>query len=260
MTTPETPPSSPEPKQVVGVDPPEPIVAPPVAEPVAPLAPPTTPSVDEVTLSQEEYTAMQDKAGNYDTMVNDPQLQSVIYGHLRDRASGVVPTDVTDPSAVPNAPVAPGGNPMEARMARMEGFLQNAAQAFQQQNDTISSQAKDLQSLRNDEFSRSNPTYREHEVAISKVRTANPNLSLNDALTLIEARAFKAGNGTVAGGNPATPTTEGGGAGGMPSSNPSGDIDEARLADLAALIDDPKATPSMDSALDAIGNAFGVNG
>ncbi len=253
MTTPETPKLN-DPSPVLGVDPPAPKPAAPAPTPVVP----TTPApIGGVTVTQDEFDSLQDRAASYDTLSNDPQVSALIANHLQQRAAGVV-TPAPEP-----APSSPGGdpnaNPYEDRLVRVENFLQQGAQAFQQLQRENVALRDEVGTLRTDRFSESNPSFKQNERAVAKLCQDNPGLTLTDALMLVEARALKAGNGTVDGGHPATPTTEGAGAGSLPSDS-GGNTDEARLADLAQRINDPKATPSMDSALDAIGEAFGVNG
>ena len=241
---------------VLGVDPPEPKTTPPAPKPnPAPRPPEPDPSL--VTIDAEELQALQEAAGNYKTLVGDEQLQAVIYGHLRDRMSGIVsPQHHQDQNTPPNE----GSNPLESRLARVEQFLQEGAQHIKQQQSVIQRQADEIATLRTDLFARDHPSFKQNQVAVSKLLKDNPGLSLEDALLFVEAKAARAGNGTVDGDSPAAPTTEGGSAGNMPNTTSSpGGISDDRLAELADKINDPKATPSMDDAFDAIGRAAGLD-
>lgn len=257
MTTPEQPSSeTPAPKPVLGIDPPAPKPAVPVAP--APVTPTPAPAPDTVQVDAQELAALQEAASNYNTLTGDEQLQAIIYGHLRDRASGIVSQPEQPAAQAPNGD--PNGNPFEARLTRMEQFVQQGAQHIQQQNQIIQRQQDELASLRTDQFAKENPSFNNHQAEVAKLLKDNPSLGLENALTLVEAKAARAGNGTVAGANPPAPTTEGGSSGVMPNTvSPSGGVSDEAMANLAAKINDPKATPSLDDAFDAIGRAAGLD-
>lgn len=253
MTTPDT-----SIKPVLGVD----HTPTPAPQPAPTPAPTPAPASDpsKITVDAQEYAQLQQAAANYTTLVSDDQLRTTIFGHLRDRAAGIV-SPQPDPSPAPSPNGNGGMSPdIEKRLAQIENGMRQGGEFITRQQQTITAQAEEIRRLQSNLFGRDNPSYKAHQADVDKL--VERGLSREDALTLVEAKAARAGHGTGEGTNPPVSTTEGGG-GGIPPNvrphTPGGDVSEDAMTNLAAKINDPTAVPSMDDALDLIGREFGLD-
>lgn len=239
---------------VLGVDP-TPATPPAPAAPPAPApAAPAAPDPSQVTIDAQELNTLRDAAHAYTTLIRDDGAREAIANHVRQRMAGT--------PAEPPAPATPSPSPGDQvgqELAQLRGMMREGAQHIQRQNQHMTEQAEQIKALQTDLFARDNPDFAKNQVAVAKVMEQAPGISREDALILVQARAAQAGNGTENGAPSPAPTSEGGSTGEVPSQATPSVVSEEGMAELARLVNDPKATPSTDAAVDAIGRAMGLD-
>jgi len=212
---PVAPPAEPAPTpSVLGTDPtpPVPVTPPAVPEPTVTPAPATS-------LSQEEIDALTDKASRYDLFANDPVLASKIADHYRANA-GITANKPVTPDLEPS-----GDDTPVVEDPRMQALSQKMVQMeiaqFQQAHPDMETVKEDMAALINKYGMNLEDSYK---FAMSAKTPTTPTPTPTP---------------------PAASTTEDGSSAGFDQDS---DLDRANVEKL---INDPKATPRMEDAIDA---------
>lgn len=200
---------------VVGVDPQveEEIIETPNAEPVNEPKP-VDPKPESKSLSKEEYDQLVDQVRNYQTIIKEPGLVDTIRDHFRSKA-------LTN-----NAP------PKKDDVKDNPDVL-----SLKEQNRELTNR---LARLEVEHFRKHNPDMDEHREAMAKLLSDHPTLTIEQAYKFAKADKPPQQTQKVV---KTTPTTE-------ITDTDSGEQSDDEFSAYEKQINDPKATPSFDKAID----------
>jgi len=223
---------------MLGVDPT------PVSADVQPSNPPAAPATTQqpaptnsINLTPEQHQELLTAAQNYQTIVNDPTAHQLVYDHFNGETQ-------EQTSAEPV--VSPDGTVSNPEVTQLSQELAQLKQQYQQGLQSITAQQKELGLMRVHQFAQQNPDFEQHRTAIGNILQQAPQLGLEQALTLARAQANTAAPTSPAvDTSPSISTTETSTMGILPSGGNDTVMEEALRA-----INDRKATPSIDQAMD----------
>lgn len=224
----ETPPVVPSP---LGVDPtPTPPATPVVPAPVAPAAPAPT----QVTIPQDQYQALLDRNSMLSLIEKDPQLSANVRDHFKARTA-----DTGEPSLEANGDIGKQLADLRAENKELKDTLTTAVANIQVDN-----------------FKRTHDDFDNYRQEMATLNQKYPGMELEDlyqtAKARVQAEKAQAPQPTPQP-TPTVATSETDGVGELPGADPGSKEDI--LARAAAVINDPKATRSIEEAFDIAAKA-----
>jgi len=209
---------------ILGVDPPAAPVAPP-APPVVPSGnPPAAPQAQQKTLSMEEWNALQEKASRYDYIANDTELATKLVDHVKSK-TGQISTRPTNNQPAQQQGATPSVDPTINQLREENRLL--AQRQARTEIELFKAKHSDFDQVKDE---------------MARVVNKYPGISIDDAYSLAKSAKQQSSPAPVRE-NPATPTTETNRSAGQIAGNQS-------LEDIKRRINDQKATPRFDDAID----------